>query len=195
MIPVYVLAGGGSKRFGREKASVLIDGVPWGIDVGRRLAGEAEFTIVGPAPPGGELAGLRFIADATPARGPLSGAVAALRDRLATGGPGLLVLASCDLVHPEAAWLDPLAAAYTAEPLLEAVAYRAADRWQPYPSVVHTRWLATLERSLAAGVTSYQRALDDAFAGAIDWPYPTAGPPQANTPDELAALLPGVRIG
>lgn len=183
--PVYVLIGGRSSRFGVDKAAYEVDGEPWALHVGRRLAAsDSEITLVGtlvgtlngPGP----LAGVRRIEDSPACKGPLAGVLAALEDR----GKGLLTLASCDLVSPEADWLAPLLAAHAATEGLEAAAYRAADRWQPFPSVVNSAWGKKVRLTEAR---SLQAAYDAANAVAIPWHHGPNGPPQANTPEELNA--------
>lgn len=187
-LPVYVLIGGESRRFGADKASHPIDGVPWAVDIGRRLAGGDGYTLVGPEPPTGVLEAERFLRDAPKATGPLTGVAAALADRLAQQGEGLLVIASCDLVRPDPAWIEPLIAVHEADDKLDVAAYRTADRWQPFPCVAHTRWRERLAETLTEGVRSFQAAFDAAEAAAVGW-LDAAGPTQANTPEELAAAM------
>lgn len=191
MHPVYVLIGGQSRRFGADKCSVEVDGAPWALHVANRLAAGGEIAMVGHNAPSDSLADERFIADAPPALGPLSGALAAVRDRR----DGLLVLASCDLVRPERGWLEPLNDAFDADPSLEVAAFQASGRWQPFPSVVHTRWAPRLTALIGSGLRSFQQALDASHTAAIPWrDVPAAerradGPPQANCPQELERLL------
>lgn len=187
--PVYVLVGGASQRFGADKATTLVDGEPWALHVGRRLAAPgAEIVLVGTTPPG-PFASHRRIDDTKGVLGPLAGVLAALKDRLDNYGDGLLALASCDLVRPERGWLKPLAADFDQTETLEVAAYRAADRWQPFPCVAHTRWLNSLTEHVAAGTRSLQAALDASNAAAVQWGGAADGPPQANSPTELQEQL------
>jgi molybdopterin-guanine dinucleotide biosynthesis protein A len=188
-IPVYVLVGGASQRFGADKATALVDGEPWALHVGRRLAAPgAEIVLVGTTPPGA-FESLRRIDDTKGVSGPLAGVLAALNDRLEDYGDGLLALASCDLVRPHRGWLEPLVAEFDQAGTLEVAAYRAADRWQPFPSVAHTRWLAPLSDQVAAGTRSLQAALNASNAAAVAWGGAEDGPPQANSPAELQAQI------
>ncbi len=187
-LPVYVLIGGGSQRFGRDKASYEVDGEPWALHVGRRLAAEDDdITLVGSDPTGGQLAGLPLVADAPGLEGPVAGAVAALRDRRARLGEGLLVLACCDLVRPERAWLRPLVDRLESTSSPSAAAYRTGDRWQPFPAVLHASSLERLGEGDA--IHSLQALLTCLEAIPVAWPGDSAGPAQANRPDDLAALL------
>lgn len=187
-LPVYVLIGGRSQRFGADKASHEVDGEPWALHVGRRLAeNDRLITLVGREPPGDELAGLAFARDAEAIDGPLAGVISALRDRRERFGAGLLVLASCDLVRPQRSWLDRLVRRFDSSPQLSAAAYRSEDRWQPFPSMLHTRWLDGLVEDREA--VSLQAAFDATGAAAVPWPGDPAGPPQANDVPTLTRLL------
>lgn len=190
LLPVYVLVGGQSERFGIDKATHEVDGLPWAWHVGSRLATDASACVlVGKTPPVG-LPGVRFVPDVPSVEGPLAGVLAALDDRLNRWGPGRFALASCDLVRPEAHWLDPLMAALDADADLEVAAYRIAGLWQPFPLIAHTRWRDRLANHLQAGRRSFQAVLNGEAVGAAPWQgTPAAGPPQANTLAELDALL------
>ncbi|MEM6654730.1 MAG: NTP transferase domain-containing protein [Planctomycetota bacterium] len=187
MLPVYVMIGGSSRRFGREKAIEPVDGQPWAMHVGTRLASEGSpIVLVGGRKRTVEAA--RWVSDEPSLEGPLGGLRAALNDRMRQYGPGLLVFASCDLVRPRAEWLTPLVEAHrdTQHPVSVA-AYRTAGRWQPFPSVLHTR-LAALLKARDAAFCSLQEVFDGADNIEHTWPT-ESGPPQANTQDELRRLL------
>jgi molybdopterin-guanine dinucleotide biosynthesis protein A len=188
-IPVYVLVGGASQRFGADKATTLVDGEPWALHVGRRLAAPgAEIVLVGTTLPDA-FASYRGIDDAKGVLGPLAGILAALNDRCDNYGEGLLALASCDLVRPVRGWLGPLEKCFADAKSLNVAAYRAADRWQPFPCVAHTRWLTPLSEQVAAGTRSLQAALDGSNVAAVQWGGAADGPPQANSPAELQIQL------
>lgn len=190
LLPVYVLVGGQSERFGIDKATHEVDGLPWAWHVGSRLATDASAcAVVGKTPLVG-LPSVRFVPDAPSVKGPLAGVLAALDDRLDRWGPGRFVLASCDLVRPEARWLDPLRAALDADEDLEVAAYRIAGLWQPFPLIAHTHWRDRLADHLRAGRRSFQAVLNDPRVHAASWQgNPIKGPPQANTLTELNELL------
>lgn len=188
-LPVYVLIGGASRRFGADKATHHVDGEPWARHVGRRLAKPSDpVLLVGDRPAGDALADSVVIPDTPGVPGPLGGLLAALADREARWGAGLLCLASCDLVRPERAWLGPLLHSHQAREDLDVAAYHAADRWQPFPSVVHTRWIEKLVTMSGEGVRSLQIALQRSDSVATTWSA-GLGPPQANSPEELARRL------
>ena len=190
-LPVYVLVGGRSERFGTAKATYPVDGQPWAVHVASRLSGDlSRAAVVGKAELP-ELNDLRFVTDFFDADGPLAGVLAAIADRLEQYGQGRLVLASCDLVRPEVGWLRPLAAALDADDALEVAAYRVDDLWQPFPMIAHTCWLERLEAWVAGdGKRSLQAVLNKSNAAAVAWPgLPPNGPAQANTSEELQRLL------
>ncbi len=76
----YILVGGKSSRFGRDKALVEIEGRPLALDLADRVRDAAgNVTLVGP-PAKYEQLGLRVIPDSVADAGPLAGLVAALED-------------------------------------------------------------------------------------------------------------------
>ena len=84
MVPVtpYLIAGGGSVRFGRDKRWLTIGGEPL-LYRSLRLLREStgvEATVVANDLDGRLDAGIRILHDAVPQKGPLGGLVAALRD-------------------------------------------------------------------------------------------------------------------
>ena len=188
--PLYLLIGGESRRFGCDKASHPVQGVPWAQQTARQLGSKlAEVTLVGKLHQADLLGNFRVIEDRPSDIGPLGGVMAALQDSLEQQGEGLLTIASCDLVEPQADWLQPLIEAFTESDQLEVAAYQAADRWQPFPMVAHTRWIERLEQQITQGDGSLQQALRNSIAHALPWPHDKTGPPQANTPDDLHRLL------
>lgn len=104
----YVLCGGASRRMGRDKALVEVDGTAMARRVADALAAAGASRVVavgGDAPELGRL-GLSATPDRWPGEGPLGGLVTALQDGAGTG-PVAVVL-SCDLIDP-----DPTAIART----------------------------------------------------------------------------------
>ena len=91
-ISAVLLAGGESRRMGKDKATSLFGGEPlWRIQLGalRKLA-PSEILISARNDPAWRPADIYFVADAPPSRGPLSGISAALAR---TGATHLLALA------------------------------------------------------------------------------------------------------
>lgn len=224
-LPLYVLVGGASRRFGTDKAIHPRDGVPWALHVGQNFAGwlqndQAEnlakaFPFVVPeivlvgnlsadAASDSQLASLRNIPDAVANAGPFGGLLAAVKDRQAEHGAGLLAIASCDLVNPEPSWLFPLVDTHQENPSLDVAAYsdqlaegdslKKISRWQPFPSVAHTRWIQTLNGVAESQDYSLQRLYQKSIHWRVTWQQKsttaisTTAPPQANTRSELEKL-------
>lgn len=143
-----VLTGGASRRMGRDKASLPIDGVAMAVRVAAALrdAGAADVVLVGLA-----VEGEAWVADDHPGEGPLGGILTARRW---AGDDAIVVVAPCDLVAPDpaafAALVDALGAATVAvagpdDPLPLALAPGAAA--------------PVLQAAFAAGERSLRRAL------------------------------------
>lgn len=92
-----IIAGGGSRRFGRPKATAEIGGLAM-IDWSLRALVEAvtDVVVVGGDPAVAESRGLDHLVDAAPGGGPLAGLVSALRAAEGRGLDGIFALA-CDM--------------------------------------------------------------------------------------------------
>ena len=107
----FVLAGGGSRRFGRDKALVEFDGEPLIARLCRILqnASAAPVRIIGAAAKYSQI-GVECIADRWPGEGPLGGIITALQasDGSATRDSWSLVI-GCDMPFLTTQWLQHLA--------------------------------------------------------------------------------------
>lgn len=96
--PAVILAGGLSRRMGRDKAMILLSGTPLALHIARRL--EPQVSTVGlNAPLDHPLAGtLPLLPDSKPDRpGPLAGVLAGLRDFTEDGeAPTHILTTPCD---------------------------------------------------------------------------------------------------
>lgn len=109
-----VLCGGSSRRMGRDKALVEVDGVPLARRVADALgaAGCSPVLAVGGDAPALGALGLEPVADRWPGEGPLGGLATALAATVDRAGEGaVLVLCPCDLVTPSPGALAALVAA------------------------------------------------------------------------------------
>jgi molybdopterin-guanine dinucleotide biosynthesis protein A len=102
----YVLAGGGSTRFGRDKALVKVGGVPMlerMIELLRRVAKEVKIV----APPNKYATfGAQIVEDRWPGEGPLGGIITALEDAVqSTAQPEWNLILSCDMPFLTSEWL------------------------------------------------------------------------------------------
>lgn len=154
-----VLCGGASRRMGRDKALVEVDGVALARRVADALrAGGCDVVLAvgGDAPALGAL-GLAPVPDRWPGEGPLAGlatALAAAADR----GADVLVLAPCDLVRPDGPAVADLRRALAEAPAADAVAVAVGERVQWLPS----GWNVSAEVAVrvAALVAAGARRLD-----------------------------------
>lgn len=176
-LPVYILAGGRSSRFGSDKARAEIDGRPMIQRLAELIQPVASHvTIVADQPGKYDDLGLNTIADVIPDRGPLGGLHTAFEHMKESGW---LLLLSCDLLEVKVTWVNTLMA--HAGEGARAVAFRPDDRWQPLLAVYHSSMRAVVERRLAESQFAMQALLNE--VGAIETPRPADWPPrlQINT--------------
>lgn len=190
-----VLAGGASRRMGRDKALLELDGETLAAGAARRLA--AVCPEVALADRGrGLVPGLPSLPDG-PGRGPAAGLLGAAR---AWPGRSLLALA-CDLPHIPV----PLLAELAREVPGESPDW-VLPRWRGGPEPLCALWgpraLAALEARVERGIYAlWSLAGEEGLA--IRWidedVLAAFGPPEemflnVNTPEELARARPGQRL-
>ncbi len=174
-LSAYILAGGRSSRFGRDKARAMLDNLPL---IQRQAAqlrdcGCRVRVVARHAGAYADL-GLETIGDLEPDRGPVGGVRTALTHRRA----GWALITSCDLLEVSPVWIETLRTAVTKE--CDAIAFRD-DRWQPFPGLYHTR---LLECPDAWDRGSLQHLFD--HAKTISLPAPRdPGIRQVNRPGDL----------
>jgi molybdopterin-guanine dinucleotide biosynthesis protein A len=106
----YVLAGGGSTRFGRDKALAQIGGKPMVVRMCELLRRVSERVIVVAAPEKYAGLGLQIVPDHWPGEGPLGGIVTALRTTAAgDAAREWNIILSCDMPFLTADWMRFLA--------------------------------------------------------------------------------------
>lgn len=150
-----VLCGGASRRMGRPKPFVPVDGVPMSRRVADALSAGGCTTVVAVGGDRDGLAGLGIeaVADRWPGEGPLGAVATALSDGR-NRGVDRVVIAPCDL---------PFVTATTVAALLSvsaAVAVAEADRVQPLLSAWSTDLLEALDAEFAAGERRILSVLD-----------------------------------
>lgn len=180
--PVYILAGGRSRRFGSDKARAMLDGRPLVRRVADALAPWAtRLTVVADIAGKFDDLGLRTIADRVPHLGPMGGLASALTD-LAPDEDWLL-LASCDLLAVPPDLVRRLLDALDDDH--DVVACRS-DRWEPMLACYRRSLLLRIEQQLRDGPRSLQGLIDRARHAAVGT-VGHEGLMQANTPDSLRA--------
>jgi molybdenum cofactor guanylyltransferase len=156
-----VLAGGTSRRMGRDKTRLRVGGEPLVSRVARRLAPMCErvFVVSRDGSSYTDL-GLEEIADPPGHSGPLAGIVAGLE---AAGTP-LAVVVAADMPEVDVEVLAVLRDEWKGEPAVVPV---VAERIQPLHGVYATRWAPELRRALEAGRRGVVAALSDVGARVV----------------------------
>ena len=148
-----VLAGGASKRMGRDKAFVEVAGKPLFEGAVHALidAGAAEVVVVGGDSHAIRSRGFTYLPDIWPGEGPLGGIITALR----AADSEVVGVLSCDLVTPSSiaiGWLvDEVGEADVAVPITEGQAEWLHAVW-------HIRALPVIEAAFEAGVRAPRQA-------------------------------------
>ena len=154
-VPVYILAGGRSRRFGSDKARALVGDRP----LIARVAGELEAVassvrVVARFPGKYDDLGLSTIGDSVPGKGPMGGLLAALED--AAPAPWVF-LAACDQVGLRVGWARELLGWRRDD--LRAVVYRS-DRFHPLFAVYHRDLMEELRRRMRRGDLKMQHLFE-----------------------------------
>lgn len=175
-----VLAGGGSRRMGRTKALVEIDGVAMGDRVLAALdtAGCDPLLVYGGDPDELRVLAAPVVADRYPGEGPVGGVLGALEHLGESVGRALVV--ACDLPDIGADVLDPLLAADLEH---GHVAVASTDRAEPMCAVWSRRSRPIVRAAFDDGERALHRVLER--LDVVDVPVPPAGLRNVNTPDDL----------
>jgi len=169
-VPVYILAGGRSRRFGEDKARYIgAGGRPLILDVARMVEAVATETTVVAARPGQyEDLGLRTIGDVVEAKGPLGGLLTALEDRERWGpATGWLFLVACDWVGARAAWLDLLLYHCAGG---QAVVFSGAQRDEPAFALYHSSIIGLVRERMELDRLDMQSLLESAQTTTVPLP-------------------------
>ena len=151
-----VLTGGASRRMGRDKALLEVDGRAMAVTVARTLlaAGASEVVAVGGDAEGLSAAGLIVVSDRYPGEGPLGGIVTAL-EHFAPWALPVMVLA-CDLPRASAvnvaATVSAVPASPNGAPVVAVPLEGDRRQW------MHACWTPESGSLLAAAFTAGERA-------------------------------------
>ena len=147
-----VLAGGDSRRMGRDKAELPYAGQPLLHHVCAVLADVADEILIVTRPERRDRvvdlapAGCRIVTDALPGHGPLVGLHAALQ----AAAHDRVLLVGCDMPHLKPTLLRAMAESAEATGA-DVVIARLAGGYEPLHAVYRRRCLAAIERVLADG--------------------------------------------
>lgn len=159
-----VLCGGASKRMGRDKATLLVDGVPMAARVARAVeaAGATRVVLVGGDARALAVVGREVVPDDQPGDGPLPATITALRHSVvATPDAEIVFVASCDLLMPDPASIRATVEALVAHPGAVGAVPVVEGHRQWTHAAWRTRVLPGLEAASSKGTTSLRRAAAD----------------------------------
>jgi molybdenum cofactor guanylyltransferase len=163
-IPVYILAGGRSTRFGSDKALADIQGRPMIARVAEQWSAWASRTTVVADRQGKyEALGLRTLADGQPGLGPMGG----LQTALAHCGQGWLLLTACDTVLQDASLSERLLEQMKDD--VSVLAFKGAQ-WETMPALYHCSLRPVVQAHLDGNQRSLWRLIEQVPHRAI--PYP-----------------------
>jgi molybdopterin-guanine dinucleotide biosynthesis protein A len=181
-VPLYILAGGRSSRFGSDKASADLAGKPMIARLADQWSPWAS-QIVTIADCAGKYHSLGFttIADLQPALGPIGGLLTAAT----CAPPGWFLLAACDAFILDASFPQRLFSGLSGQP--QVVAARA-DFWEPLPALYHSSLLPIVQACIAENLLALWKLIEKVPHALI--PYPAGSRPilHVNTRGDLEQL-------
>ncbi len=152
----YILAGGQSRRFGENKALVLISGEPLIVRLASQLASEGhDVTLV--VQKATDFAGYEIpsIEDGVENAGPFAGVLAALRASNHRGSEWSLI-SSCDILDWRTEWFPVLKAAVKSKAAAMAAIFSGeqTEDFRPFPGLYKSTLLGLAEDLWLEGVRS-----------------------------------------
>jgi len=164
----YVLAGGGSTRFGRDKALVEIRGMPMLLRMQALLCGITKHVNVIAAPHKYAALGVASIGDRWEGQGPLAGIITALLTTAETGGGAVWnLIVGCDMPFLTSEWLTYLAARALASGA-EVVAPQSAQGLEPLCACWRTSAAAKLQQVFGGGTRKITEAMKRLHTEVVD---------------------------
>jgi molybdopterin-guanine dinucleotide biosynthesis protein A len=164
----YVLAGGGSTRFGRDKALVEIDGAPMLLRMCALLGAVTKEVNVIAAPPKYAKLGITGVSDRWEGQGPLAGIITALLTTKETGGEAEWnVIVGCDMPFLTREWLAYLVRRAHASGA-EVVTPQSAQGLEPLCSCWRTSAAAKLQQAFEGGTRKIAHAMKQLQMEVVD---------------------------
>ena len=165
-LPLLVLAGGHSRRMGRDKATLVWEGTPLLLRVITRLAPIATGVWVA-ARPGQKLPVGEYhrVDDVRPGEGPLAGLAAGLAAIAAEADTTPVAVAACDYPHADPALFPALLAI---SPDAAAIVPFLGGRAHPLLAVWRSDLGPVCDRALARGARRVRDVLDEIGAVEVD---------------------------
>ena len=170
----YVLAGGASSRFGRDKALVRFGATPLLLQIVQLAQTCAsEVAVVAGAQKYSDLdAKLEFIEDQWPREGPLGGIITALQHTAATDrSVEWNLILGCDMPFLTAEWLQFLVdQARASAPEIQVILPHSAHGPEPLCACYRTSAAAPLKNVFDHGVRKVTQALKEVLTELLDEP-------------------------
>ena len=178
-INAYLLAGGGSTRFGRDKALVEFDGAPMLLRMQALLTAVTKEVNVIAAPHRYADLGITATSDRWEGQGPLAGIITALLTTEETGGEAEWnLIIGCDMPFLTREWLVYLVQRAQAS-RAEVVTPQSAQGLEPLCSCWRTSAAAKLQQAFECGtrkITQAMKPLQMEVIDEADWKrFDTAG--------------------
>ena len=163
----YVLAGGGSTRFERDKALAEINGTPMVSRMRELLANVTGGVNVVAAPGKYTNLGVSDLKDRWPGEGPLGGIITALIATAESGGAEWSLIVGCDMPFLTRGWLSYLVERALASPA-EVVVPRSANGLEPLCACWRSSATETLQRAFGSGIRKVTQAMKQLPMEVID---------------------------
>ncbi len=168
----YVLAGGGSTRFGQDKALVEFDGAPMLLRMRALLAAITDSVHVIAAPHRYASLGVNAIGDRWEGQGPLAGIVTALlKTSESTCAAEWNLIIGCDMPFLTSEWLKYLAARASGSSA-QVIAARSPQGLEPLCACWRTSAASNLRQIFEGGtrkITEAMKRLDTEVVDEVDW--------------------------
>jgi len=163
-----VLAGGGSTRFGRDKALAQIGGKPMVVRMCELLGRVSDSVTVVAAPEKYAGLGLQIVADRWPGEGPLGGIITALRKTAAEDPTREWnIILSCDMPFLTADWMKFLAGRATKSEA-QVVVPKSDYGLEPLCACWKTNSAGVLQEAFEDGVRKVTEALKRVTTEVLD---------------------------
>ncbi|MDY6933704.1 MAG: molybdenum cofactor guanylyltransferase [Spirochaetota bacterium] len=164
-VPVYILSGGKSSRFGEDKAKVIYNNNPLIVHIAHSVETIAKkITVVADKADKYDYLGLRTIEDEIKDLGPISGLHRAISDM---EEEGWLFLTSCDLLGIRDEWLNMLISAPRGE--YQIVAFRG-EFWETLFTLYHISVFNAVNDVISKGKYALWRIFNYVDCLALSYP-------------------------
>jgi molybdenum cofactor guanylyltransferase len=168
MIAGYVLAGGGSTRFGQDKALVEFDGKPMLAHMVELLRGVTKRTKVVAVRGKYEAFGVEIVEDRWPGEGPLGGIITALEDAAGSAARSEWnQIVSCDMPFLTREWLTFLCER-TAKSEAQVVLPHSGHGPEPLCACYRTDAAGALRAAFESGVRKVTQGLQHVTTEVLD---------------------------